>query len=224
MKKPFPELRQKAAERIRANRKIERSEDSYTTERNAQNYDHMFSGYTEFFNYVMSHPTLPKRVLEVGVGEGHGFRGIQKQYRGKVELIGTALRLPNYEVNRKGIRLTSAEVLTGIKAESLGGIYGVYSFAYGQPDLVVERFDQVLAPGGVIKAIVGLYDTGRLYDSTPFVKLWEKKGYDMFVTKDVTQGFDLIIAVKPDKNNKSISSKDLYEKDLEAREKRIAAS
>ena len=219
-KKPFPELRQKAAENIIENRRGEKTKAYYYhKERGYSAYKEMLFGFSEFFNYVIEHPTLPKRVLEVGVGEAYAFQDMRKEYKGKLELIGTALRTPQKEDFRENVHLTSAEALTGFAPESLGGVYGVYSLPYGQPELVTQRLHEVLAPGGIIKALFPNWkrkdSESVFHTSEPFVEIWKKLNYDIAILS--TSGDfpeNIVVAIKPGRKI-GLSALDLLKKDYE---------
>ena len=213
VKKPFPELRQKAALKIIDNREKEAKyqERHYNVNRDIKSYQEILPHLHNFFDHVINHPTLPKQILEIGVGQGVGFYELIEKYKKRVKLTGTALRTPYSKEIAKHVRLTSAEALTGFSPESLGGIYGVYSLTYGQPELVCHRLDEVLAPNGVITTIFPQEEHFRLKMQTAekFVELWKKMGYDVSI-KDNPSKYTketIVVAIKPGSNQATSAEK-----------------
>ena len=224
--KPFPELRQKAAEQIIRNREGERRKPKshYEVSRELKDYEGKLHGTKHFFQYVIDHPTLPKKILEIGIGEGRGFLALSQKYKEKLSFTGTALhRLPDSVVPDQ-VRLTSAEMLTGIENASIGGIYGLYSIPYAEPVLACRRMDKVLAPGGVIKTIFPhqSWEMIKMKSSEPFEEVWRKMGYDIAIEERnfLYDRFMVIIAIKPG-GKKTVSAKKLLEKDGADYDKKI---
>lgn len=206
------------AEQLRSMRLHERL-GMVRVDRDGKGYETIFRGLVETFSYVSG--LRSKIVLDVGAGNTRGIAELSRYYP-YLDFRATVLTMPrNSETMHypECIRVTSAESLRGVAAESVGGILALNSIAYSRgPELVVGRLDDVLVPSGVIKAtfrswrveseeLEQLYDLSGFSYHDEFSRELKARGYDV----DLWHGpYDIITAVKPPfkKTAKDLSKSD----------------
>lgn len=219
-----PSERQNLAIQLLDARQKERTK-IYTTDRSGDEYSRCLGGLKYFFEHVQ---TLSSHsVLDIGAGTTRAIHQIsQKSEASGIEFYAAGLStvslregyLPKYRVH-----LTPAESLRGFEDKSMGGIIAVYSLCYSTtPRLAAERIDDLLVPGGVIKAVfpntVGenhpFYP--RLQTDDGLMEALNQLGYD---TADswTHSSSRALIAVKPADFSLPTAS-DLLKKDLEEQE------
>lgn len=212
--------RNKVASQIKNIRKSEKL-GVFDANRDGKSYLNTFLGLREVFNYVRALNTS-NLVLDVGAGTTRGISEISRSCLGKsLDFKATVLyRHPDIEKNlghQKTIS-TSAEVLRGVANTSVGAILGLNSFAYSDSlNLVANRFDEVLVPGGLIKAtflsneIKGRLGTLGIKTYNKFLTVLREKEYDIAT---ISQGtYDILIAIKPGLTN-VLSARQLLESDI----------
>lgn len=127
---------------------------SFIHDRKGPKYIDSLRGLIATFAYARSLPGS-NVVLDIGTGTGRGCADLARQFP-DFYFTGTGLcryqQTENYLPGNR-FRVTSGEVLRGIGDESIACIISVFSITYSHAQqLVAERIDQVLKPGGVIKA------------------------------------------------------------------------
>jgi len=130
--------------------------------------------------------------LDIGAGKTKAISQIEKSKLGKgLEFKATVLAKDKEIVDKylgsSRTITTSAESLRGVNSESVAGILAMYSITYSYaPRLAIERMDQVLVPGGIIKATFGSTSPEAKFTSpTEFINAWKDLGYDTFYWGDI---------------------------------------
>lgn len=238
----LPAQRNAIISQISAARKSEKEnkKGSYEFHRTGKECLYRSGGLEHFFEYLKTLES--NKVLDIGVGTGNASYSISKMpISAGLDFEVTALRnVPELVKNfpLKKIHITSVESLKGIPNGTLAGVIGVNSIGYSQyPELAIKRIDEVLAPGGALKATFAMFGKSKSNDKLDF-KSPEKfigylidLGYDVASTnsgfyslsdplkKDSTQGSSktnsIVLAIKPG-NPDSPSAKDLLNLDLNA--------
>jgi hypothetical protein len=151
-------------------------------------------------------------VVDVGTGEGKSWSWIKYRYGEGLEFWATGL--VNYDCNEQfdgRFRNTSAEIMDGFETASVGGIIAVRSIAYGSPKPCIDRIDEILVPGGVIKSCFCSSDIDHLRNGYKykthhlFTERLQELNYNMVVSGGI------VLAIKPGGLQKA---SDLMEKDL----------
>lgn len=199
--------RNAVASQLRLMRAVDRGRNLYKADRSASEYVSAFAGLRAFSEYV-SLLGSSKLVVDIGAGTTRGISEFsESQYAQGLSLQATVLSYSDeVEANlgRENTHVTSAEMLRGIADNSVAGILALNSIAYSEdPRRTIERIDQVLVPGGVIKATFDvLEDNGQSLNTL----LSEKYGYKteaLFVRKLELLGYDIyvdsgmVVAIKP---------------------------
>lgn len=193
------------AVRINDMRNVERNGFNMLTSRDGRDYLDECNGLQHYFNYVKSlNPN--GTVLDIGAGTTHGCADLAHWNTAKgLRFEATVLRRDpriNEYLGFRSTHITSAEALRGFKPESISAVLSVYGLAYADLQAVV-RINEVLIPGGIIKATFGIKDMARddgtfLYGSGQYVRKLRELGYDVDVitpTKPVEHA--VLVAVKP---------------------------
>jgi hypothetical protein len=181
----------------------------YNNKRGGISYAFALGGLKHAFEYAKT--LSSKIILDIGAGKTIGISHIQKSKIGEgLEFKATVLtRDPDIEHNLGfgNVILTSAEVLRGIEPNSIAGIVFVQSLTYTEfPEVVVERIDNILVPGGFVKGQFPAFDDidekdlGRnRLSETLFEQEFEKLGYKIYrANRDTAFSTDCIFfAVKP---------------------------
>jgi len=220
------------AEQIKKARKSEREDQKYECHRSGKEYFYRIGGLKNLFQYLKSLPS--NKVLDVGAGTGNAsYRISQMPISDGLDFEITALRNSPELMNnfpKEKTHITEVESLNGIKNESLAGVIGVNSIAYSiNPKLVVERIDEVLIKGGVVKATFNKFgvshDYGGLVFKGPekFIEVFASLGYDSSFIENKFSAEDdfgvfvnsIILAIKPG-NPKAPSAKELLDLDFDA--------
>lgn len=162
-------------------------------------------------------------VLDIGAGTGRGVSDLYDySIYAKIPLWfeATVLNKNNAVDCRLApsrIHETSVEQLEGIPDRSVSLALSVYSIMYSaEPDLAVRRIDDVLVPGGVLKATFASNPRFVMTGSEPFIRSLRDLGYDVEVNspsfdKEVYDRDDLILAIKP--GGQKYSAKELLRLD-----------
>jgi SAM-dependent methyltransferase len=157
----FSSLRQEAARQILNIYRYENSQWNdlklgtayFDYDRNGRKYAEMMNGLTATLDYVGSLPDS-NIVLDLGTGTGRACADLARQFK-NLTFIGTGLhRYPGTERFLSGGKfiLTSGENL-GIKDKSIAGVIANSSITYSHAQqLIAKRIDEVLVPGGIVKA------------------------------------------------------------------------
>lgn len=189
----------------------------YNNCRGKDQYIKALYGVGGFFNQVRS--TGCNRIVDIGTGYGYAIGEFMqdKHYR---DLDFSVTNLTHNKglakLPQEKVYITPAEEMEGFEPQSIGGIVGLNSIAYSvAPGLVAGRLDEILVPGGVIKATFRhplSIDMKEYGFQTPehFVKYWKKLGYDVEIYKGMA-----VVAVKPG-DTKGMTAKTIIEQDLES--------
>ncbi len=212
--------RSEIAEQMMKARKSERLDSGtrYTVHRTGKECLCMLGGLKFLFDYLRTLPS--NKILDVGVGTGNASSVIsQMLISSDLNFEATALRIiPELQKNfpKEKIHITGVETLRGIQDNSLAGIIGVNSIAYSDhPDLAIKRIDQVLVPGGVIKATFAISGYSENYNGTifksseEFIKALHALNYDvapmkindLFTSIGMPLSNSILIAIKPGNPN-----------------------
>jgi SAM-dependent methyltransferase len=156
--KEVDESRDAIAEQISLIRYIEQKGDYREGEwnRNMLEYFREFNGLSKLFRYVHQLDT-GGLVLDIGAGTTRGIAEIAKSKLGEgLNFKATVLTRNPKIANGLGFEnthITSAAVLRGIDYHSVSAVLSLNGVAYTvETPVVAKRIDQVLVPGGVIKA------------------------------------------------------------------------
>ena len=118
------------------------------------------------------------------------------------------------------IHETSVEYLDGIPDESVSMVLGINSIMYSvAPELAARRINEVLVPGGIIKATYVPATAEPIGRSPEFTAELEKLGYDVHTAwsnfdGEGYEGDDVVLAIKPGGDG-AISAKELRWRDEE---------
>lgn len=160
----------------------------------------------------------PPVVLDIGTGRGFGINDIAGSPLGEgLVFRATALTFdPAHSTinNRVRITYTAAEILHGFENGSVACVLAVFSIGYCiKPEFVATRIDQILAPGGVVKAVSCTHK--RLGCSTPenLSLCFSTLGYDVYLEDkspiNYPRDYQTLLAVKPNPDGKTPSARDL---------------
>lgn len=205
----FSPERNQVAKQIKRARFIERKHyPDYAIHRDEYDYSRILGGLNNFFNYLKS--LKSNLVLDVGAGAGYAFAGLKdmKIAKGlKLEIV-VLRNTPELGKNfkKEEIHVSPGETLRGIKNESVAGVIALNSLAYSTDQmLAAKRIDQILVPGGAIKATfhqhnkVDDYDGALFRDGQVFIQTLEGLNYDVDID---TSGYNLLVlAIKPGNPN-----------------------
>lgn len=194
--------------------------------RSGRQYTEELCGIAHDLEYVRRELSC-NTVLDIGTGTSRGIAQIKKSHYGhNLKFLATSLNLsPEFSANlgKEAISLTTAEVLRGFKEESVGMIIAIHSLSYCvRPDLVINRLNEVLVPGGIIKASFKGRDARsprgiQEHESTEFVDHLRQLWYDVATASyklgdhEKTQ---LLLAIKPSLAGNSISAEELLGRDI----------
>lgn len=190
----------------------------YPDRRHENEYIRTLYGIEGTFSYLNALGTSNK-IVDVGAGFGEAILGITREYGGNLEVYGTNLTYnPNLTENLgKGrASVTPAEFMKGFEDESIAGIIAVNSIAYSvAPKLVIQRLDQILVPGGVIKATFRNPKRSDMEEygfqtHNAFTKYLKELGYDVALFRDC-----VVLAIKPG-GELNVKARTLLEEDLES--------
>lgn len=196
-------------------KQIEATDPGYIPVSSLESYLKSSRGLAMVFNYV-ERIGLPKKVLDIGTGDGNALKELAEA-RQDFSYIGTVLSASeqkNLVPENMEIKEATAETLLPIEDESIGAILSFQAIGFSaHPEAVAESMDRVLMPGGIIKASFrkkhGSYgkEWNRKYDEwgynshDQFTFELHQRGYDIAILE--TEGDDVILAIKPDRNNHS---------------------
>lgn len=207
------EARSNTAKEIRDARREERGELIYPLNRGFEHYLNGFSGFRYLLEFAKMFPPEERNVLDIGAGRMIAIAQLAQRSIGEgLHFYATALTRSPIADNpnpRLTPILTSAETLRGINKESIAVALSYNGLAFSkEPSLAIERIDEVLAPGGVVKATFRTKGAeqavceSRLDFQTyeRFVPLFEDLGYDLAILPSqdpINNDVDVVLAVKP---------------------------
>lgn len=203
-----------AAGQIRQARRMEKSSDSnepYNMNRGAVGYESTLYGISNFFDYL-SEIKESDLIIDVGAGSLLGTSELRSTPFGYgFSYVATGLTLNPQHLSRFGkenYKQTSVEELHGIADNSVAGILAVCSLAYSAaPELAIQRIDEVLVPGGAIKAsfrsqvqadrmeIEDALEQPIFQIAIPFFYLLKSFGYDVATIEK--EEYEIVLAIKP---------------------------
>ena len=192
--------------------------DSYNLNRGSNFYKLALAGFEELFSYLKTLKT--GLVLEIGAGTGRALKEIKEMPMAKgLSFRATALyNHPDirHNLGQEDFTLTSMETLRGIEPESVAGVLSMYSITYAEhPKLAMAKINEVLIPGGIIKAVFPFHGnevstTSGLVFKRPevFIKYLIELGYDVsyrdnkfttpfLVEEQFYYGTSILLAIKP---------------------------
>ncbi len=149
------------------------------------------------------------RIVDIGAGTTRGaaeLTPLANRYGLDVEatVIAPYVEEERPHLPEEKIHMTAAEYLDGFDNNSVRGMLALGSIMYSAvPALAIARIDQVLVPGGVLKAAFSPTDTvcsepGKyMQTSTPFEESLKRRGYDIATNRSISDQFDILVAVKP---------------------------
>lgn len=155
--------------------------------------------------------------LDVGAGFGEAIKAIREKYREGLDIYATNLTYNENLVENLGkdkVHVTPAEFMKGFEPQSVTGIIAVASIAYSvSPEFVVQKLNDILIPGGIIKASFRKPHSGYMAEygfqtHHEFTKRLKQLGYDVAVLNDY-----VVLAIKPGGPLK-VRAKSLLKKDL----------
>lgn len=208
------------ASTLRGARRAERY-DLYVTNRGAIGYAIYMKGYKALYDHAR-HIGVP-RVLDLGVGSGHGVDEISRLPFSKgVVFEGTSL-YPKKRHNDIPVHITSGENMSRLPACAYGVVQGVFSVAYSsEPERIAVSTDRLLAPGGCFKFVCklpgrkGVDGAPELHTPDFFKKAFEELGYTVYINGRIIMG------VKPGGSTER-SAQELYEADERTLSDQLAA-
>lgn len=186
------------------------------------------AGLEYFFGYVSSLQGSG-RVLDIGAGTTRGAHDLSLFVKPMgLDVEATVLTDPPQQpltLPPDKVHLTSAEYLEGVNDESVDGIIAFSSIMYSvSPELTIRRINQVLPPGGALKATFNPHNRDIFIEGRPeeligrnsdaFVGELERLGYDVALDKRFDYGFDVLLAIKPG-NEDQKSASQILEADAE---------
>ena len=201
----------------------------YETGRFGYQYEDELRGLRAFFDYVRQLETS-NTVLDIGAGrmfaisdfvyypDKFGSHGLDFHATVLTPLTAyprNPCKDPEFLFKDKTF-LTPAEYLEGIPDESMGGILAVFSIAYSRkPEFAMRRIDEVLVPGGIVKAKFPMKTAGLMIDPERFTAELKRLGYDVAIRTLPTKkddGNEVVLAKKPG-GNAAVSAEEILELD-----------
>lgn len=184
--------------------------------RSSSEYLRDFYGLWSFCDYAQS-LNARRTVVDVGAGHGYAISELRRIIGKDLDFYATNLTGNDgldKNIPRERVFITPAETMEGFEDESVGGILALNSIAYSaSPEIVVKRFDQILVPGGILKArFRHPYDEQfksygfRTYEE--FIKFWRHLGYDIATHKGL-----VVVAIKPGRSDLT-SARKVMDSDL----------
>jgi SAM-dependent methyltransferase len=210
-------LRSEAADNIAMRRTRERTGFEYLQNRQGWEYVKTLEGVEHLFDYVR---TLPSNtILDIGAGTTAGIHQLAQSPTGAgLTFEATTLRYrPEIEENlgKERTHITSGETLRGIKDNSVGCIFGVYSVTYSAaPNLVMQSMNRVLVPGGVVKIATTDSQIWNFYEGLKMM------GYDVADNAKWQRAL-VVLAIKPGTKD-AVRARALLDADAETFEEQTA--
>jgi hypothetical protein len=196
--------------------KIDKQRQFYRDNRHHDEYIRDLYGIDATLKYIES--LSSHRVVDVGAGFGVAISAIAQKHP-KLDFYATNLTVnPQLITNlsKDKVTITPAEVMKGFKPKSIAGIIAVASIAYSvSPELIVQKFNEILVPGGVIKAtfrnpqLSAMKEFGFQTNET-FAKYFKEVGFDVQLIEK-----RILIAIKPE-NTPKITAKKLAKEDYQS--------
>ena len=183
----------------------------YTMDRTGSEYMSQLLGLEYMFAHL-AQQSGPPVLVDVGAGMTRGasdLASLAEKYGLDMQAtVVTPIPMDQKKVLPSDkIHLTSAEYLDGFGKESVRGILSLAAITYSAvPELAVARMDQVLVPGGILKAAFSItdavcYSPGMyLKNRAPFEKELKNLGYGIGIDDKTSEQFDIVLAVKPGGN------------------------
>lgn len=194
------EERREVAKQVHTARLVEEN-NNYSINRSSSDYYMCLGGIDATLGYIKN--LLHKTVLDIGAGTTKAISEFEARFRREnpdLNFVATALRYhPDFDryLGRDKVKLTPVEILRGFKPESVSFILAVFSITYCQfPSIAIDRINEVLEPGGVIKARFGnfTYISGLTMKSPKvFADRLRRLDYDVALNEEDK----VLLAVKP---------------------------
>lgn len=196
---------------------------SYVFNRGAHHYVAILHGLSYLFDYLRQVGTS-NRIVDIGGGITRAAYqlSLDPMTQG-LEVWATVLRKePAMLRFLHPLRVieTSVEYLDGIDKESVVGVLSTVSIGYSvAPEYAIRRIDEILVPGGVIKATFnnGDFSMAEFKKHNRFTTELARLGYDVEThphkVVSMEPPWSVVLAVKPGQNS-GISAKELFQRDL----------
>jgi hypothetical protein len=193
-----------------------------TRSREGTGYINQLGGLEHLLDYGRSFG-VGSKVLDIGTGIGLAIGEIARSPFGRdLDFWATTLPSPGYGyiyswLDQSKILYTSAEYLEGIEDKSIAICLAVASIMYSSyPAYAIRRIDEVLVPGGALKAT---FYTKSDFDEhvsnhRPFVRELVGLGYDIHICQTIGM-FEAVLAIKP--GGQGMRAKTLIEMDRNSR-------
>lgn len=203
-------IRQEVALQLMSTRQLERQQ-GYSIDRRGELYLAKLEGLECFFHYLKQFKKS-NIVYDIGAGLTRGISEISRMDMAEgLNFLATGLDRPKEVQSWLGnsrYRITSAEILRGIADQSVAGIIALHSIVYSKaPTMVINRINQVLIPGGAIKATFRGSDSDISKDfcqqsnfqyPDEFVQALKLLGYDTALSYCLE--CSILLAIKPGEN------------------------
>lgn len=189
--------------------RLDGKKNRYTMDRGGTTYIEQLLGMEYLLDYLQ---TLqgPPVILDIGSGTTRGAHelGLMTNTFG-FDMHATVLTPPmptgKKLLNPEKVRVTSAEYLEGFENNSVRGVLALASIMYSAvPQLAIRRINQILVPGGALKAAFSindgavLSDVGKLmHKHDAFTEELKRLGYDIGIDESTDEQFDVVLAIKP---------------------------
>lgn len=175
---------------------------AYRMNRDLNSYLSCLGGLGLFLEHARQTPTS-NLVVDVGAGEALAINQLAElaPHAIGLEFAATGLTDPKtydeYSENRLRYHTTGAEVMRGI--QETAGLVAVTSITYSpRPDMVVNAFQRVLVPGGVVKAAFPRAENHPLYTSgsKAYAGQFMDAGFDVW-TGQSENSAHVVVAIAP---------------------------
>lgn len=205
--KRFPGAwRDDVAGQVRWSRSMEQK-DYMLAYRDASEYLEIAYGLEHFFKYLQDHKEQlgSSLVLDVGAGFTKGTSQLSASPFGQgLSFMATILQQRPEVADNLGkdrVLITPVESLRGIEDSSVAGVISIQAMAYSAaPEQAIQRIDEVLVAGGIIKATFqheAYYnDKLKMGPHTRFTHELKIRGYDVAVRANEDQELEIVLAVK----------------------------
>lgn len=198
--------RNEVAKQLRFIRSAEKDR-HLVVDREASDYLELTHGLQHFLKYVSDHQTElgTNLVLDIGAGLTKATAGIASSELARgLQLRGTVLRrFPEIDkhLGNENVLRTPVEILRGVKDSSVAAVLSVNGLAWSAaPQQAIRRIDQVLVPGGIIKAtfLHPELENGKIlmHTHSAFTQELQNLGYDIAIASDKDKQVEIVVAVK----------------------------
>ena len=201
--------RQVVASQLKQMRSLEKSKNYRESDwdRDINDYLYWFNGLSQVFKYAKQ-LNSESLIFDLGAGTTKGISQIAKSRLGEgLNFEASVLTFRSEIQDNLGLvktHITSVETLRGVEKKSISAMLSLNSLAYSAaPHVAVERINDVLVPGGVLKATFRVKEskddesTGEYNYQThdQFSTCLRDLDYDVAISKLVSE--ELIVAIKP---------------------------